>query len=122
MGSNPIARSPLKKRVAQWYADFVALDENGRSPTTPKPALHAADPNLTVVVLAAKYLTSARGYYRKHGQPTKQVGWIQNTCKVLANIYGAIPSREFVPKRFQDLPRRLVAGGKSSANWISCKS
>jgi len=87
--------------VAEWL-------QQGR-----RPAAAAAVEPITVVVLCARYLRFAQGYYRKDGQETRTVPGIKCAIKYLRDWYGRTPAAEFGPLALKTVQQRMIDDGHS---------
>lgn len=92
------SRLEYDRLVSEWLA-------RGRSPV--QVAQEEAG-DLTTVELIARYVKFARGYYRKDGEVTSEVGSILSAAKVLKDLYGRDPVNSFGPLKLQALQQAMI--------------
>src|SRR6516165_3848593 len=78
------SRAEYNRIIAEWLA------EGGGSPPPRAGSSSASRPaaDLTVCELIRDYWAFARGYYRKNGEPTSEVGLIKLAMGPLRQLYG----------------------------------
>jgi integrase len=67
---------------------------------------------LRVGELVLLFLEFAKGHYRKHGEPTSELGWIESACRYLMPDRG-LRVADFGPRRLKSARERMVAAGLS---------
>jgi integrase len=103
------SRAEYARVIAEWEA-------NGRR--LPRPA--DAGPELSVNELILSYWRFAEGYYRKNGQPTKQLDRVQRSLRPVRELYGHTPARDFGPKALKAVRERMVQAGWRRGYVNSC--
>jgi hypothetical protein len=93
------SRAEYDRLVGEWMA-------RGRH----APADESTD-SITVVEIAAAYLKHARHYYRKHGQPTREIGCLEESIKVLRPLYGRSAAVDFGPVALRVVREAMIAKG-----------
>ena len=91
--------------IAEWLIQ-------GRSAPQPKVE------EITVTILAARYLRYAKGYYLKDGKCTRVVPAIKQSIKYLRDWYGASPASEFGPLALKAVRQKMIDDGLSR-NYIN---
>jgi hypothetical protein len=92
-------------------ADWVANGQKVPPTVPPKVAEQAgageptAPGDITINELAEAYLTYARGYYRKNGEPTFEITDICLSIRALRERFGTLPVRDFGPLRSRPFAR-----------------
>jgi hypothetical protein len=64
-----------------------------------------------VVEVISRYLTFARGYYRRNGKPSRYVEDIKPTLKMLRETYGRTAAIEFGPLALKSLRHKMIRKG-----------
>lgn len=78
---------------------------------TPPPRASAAsapDSDLTIVELIRAYWRHAEVYYRKNGQPTREVGMIKLAMQPLGRLYGDTPAKDFGPLQLKAIRQAMI--------------
>lgn len=99
---SPAAQREYERLLSEWL-------HNGRSlPTDP------SDPQESYRVddLIADYWTYVQSYYRKHGEPTREVVNIRYALKPLQALYGDTEASGFGPLALQAVRDHLVREGR----------
>ena len=91
--------------IAEWLIQ-------GRSAPQPKVE------EITVTILAARYLRYAKGYYLKDGKCTRVVPAIKQSIKYLRDWYGVSPASEFGPLALKAVRQKMIDDGLSR-NYIN---
>jgi integrase len=100
------SRAAYDRFVAEWLA-------NGRRAPEPTPATAAPGDALTIDEVIVRYLSFARGYYRKAGRETPEVRNIKEALRPLQTLYGSLPAAGFGPLDLKTVRARMVADGVS---------
>jgi integrase len=94
------------------YAELIARLEAGGA--TPRPAA------LTVVQLVARYDDFAESYYRKSGEPTRQIERVRRSLGVAVKLYGSTPAAGFGPVALAACREHMVGLGWSRKHVNAC--
>lgn len=94
---SPESRAAYERLIAEWLA-------SGRSPVQPAPGL-------TVQEVLAAYWEHAEGYYRKNGEPTKQLDHVKRALAPARRLYGGTPAAEFGPAKLKACRQEMVRKG-----------
>src|SRR5690606_5481875 len=82
------SKGEYDRLIAEWIS-------NGRQS-------FAADAGLSVAELIQRYRKHCEGYYRgADGKQTCEVENVRKACRVLRNLYGDTPAKEFGPLSLQ---------------------
>jgi integrase len=92
------SRLEYDRLVSEWLA-------RGRCPV--QDAQEEAG-EITIVELIARYVKFAKGYYRKDGAVTSEVGSILSAAKLLKDLYGREPVNSFGPLKLQALQQAMI--------------
>lgn len=68
---------------------------------------------ITVVELLAVYKRFAESYYRKNGEPTREVGCIVEAARFVTKLYSRTPASEFGPLSLQVVQTKMTEAGLS---------
>ncbi|MEX2174602.1 MAG: site-specific integrase [Pirellulaceae bacterium] len=101
-----VALAEYDRLVAEWLA-------RGRRATT---ADVDREGDLTLVELAARYKTFAKGYYRKNGKVTSEVDAFLSVAKVLTGMYGRESANDFGPLKLQAVQQAMIRLGWTRRN------
>jgi integrase len=102
------SRVEYARVLAEWEA-------NGRRLPTA-----AAAPDLTVNEVMLAYWFFAEGYYRKNGEPTKQLYRVQQSLKPVREVYGHTPVKDFGPLALKAVREWMVRAGWTRGYINSC--
>ena len=92
------SRREYDRLVAEWM-------QNGRQ----LPLESACD--LTVSEVCASYWRFAQSYYRKNGQPTREVGIVAESIRFVRHLYGNTNAVNFGPLALKTVRSRMVDYG-----------
>jgi len=90
-----VSKAEYDRLIAEWLAA-------GRR------SLEVADESLTVDEVLAAYWRYAKGYYRKNGEPTKELDNIRYALRPLQELYGHTPARKLGPKALQTIRQGMI--------------
>jgi hypothetical protein len=65
----------------------------------------------TVAEIALRFWEYAKGYYRKNGEPTSELGEYRLTIRQRRESYGSTPAAEFGPVKFKKVRQAMIEGG-----------
>ena len=60
-----------------------------------------------------RYWEYAKGYYRKNGEPTREISALKSALRPVRELYGSHPAREFGPLALETVRQRMIALGWS---------
>src|SRR5689334_13959904 len=86
--------------VSEWLASGRRL-----------PGIAVAGPDYTIADLVADFWVHAEGYYKKDGQPTRELANIRSAMKPLLEVYGRTPAADFGPLALKALREKMVLSG-----------
>ena len=81
--------------------------QNGRKIETPDVS------EVTIAELLVAFLTWARGYYNKNGEPTSEVRDIELSLRSLRELYARTPCSDFGPIALKAVRQRMIDAGLS---------
>ncbi len=84
--------------------------ERGRS-LKPLESAPQGRQSKAVVEIIAAYLRYADEYYRKNGEPTREIGCIREAAKVLKRLYGRTDADQFGPVALQAVRSEMISLG-----------
>ncbi|MCZ6698150.1 MAG: recombinase XerD, partial [Planctomycetota bacterium] len=90
------SRGRYKQLIAEWLA-------NCKQPGNPEGEF-----DLTITELIVRYWRHASRYYRKHGQPTKELEAIRASFRPLRELYGRSPSATFGPLKLKTVRKDMI--------------
>ncbi len=99
---SPQAEERYRRVVAEYLA-------HGRLPAASATAGSSDGPLVNELILA--YGRHAKGYYRKDGKETSQLGLIKGVLRLLREHYGLTPTAEFDAARLEAIREMLVRSG-----------
>jgi integrase len=67
--------------------------------------------DITIAEILVRYLVHVANYYRKNGEPTKQVALIKRACRILREKYGTLEACQFGPLALKQLREAYVGQG-----------
>jgi integrase len=102
------SRLEYARVIAEWEA-------NGRRLPV---AVAAADLSVNEMILG--YWRFAEGYYRKNGQPTKQLDRVKRALKPVKELYGHTAAKDFGPLALKAVRERMVKGDWTRGYVNSC--
>lgn len=94
------AMAEYDRLVAEWLARSRRAKES-----------IAEQGGITVVRLCVCYMKHCRGYYRKDGKLTSEVGAVRSAVKVLQQLYGREPVAEFDTLKLQAVQQAMIRLG-----------
>jgi integrase len=94
-----VSKAEYDRVVAEWLA-------RGRRPLVDQEDAGAGE--ITIIELVAAYVRYAKGYYRKGGKITTEIGAILNAVKLLNSMYGRESVNEFGPLKLQAVQQAMV--------------
>jgi len=90
------SRSEYDRLIAEWLG-------NGRR--------LAGSPDLTITELMVGYVEFVDGYYLKNGEPTSEASLIRYALRVLKQLYGHTPAKDFGPKALKTVRNAYIESG-----------
>src|SRR4051812_46779668 len=90
----PSIRAEYEELISVWLANGRTLPEE------------AADPTVNDIVLA--YDKFAEGHYDREGKENTQLVMIGDALRVVKNLFGRTPAREFGPKKLKQVQQAMV--------------
>ena len=69
--------------------------------------------DLMVAELLLRYWQHAQDYYRKNGEPTREISALKSALRPVRELYGIHPAREFGPLALEAVRQRMIARGWS---------
>jgi integrase len=100
-----VALAEYDRQIAEWLA-------RGRRPKSDETDVV----EITVVELIAAYKRFAEHYYRKNGKQTSEVYSILSAVRVVKQLYGREPAREFGPLKLQAVQQAMIRLGWNRAS------
>lgn len=100
------SRAEYDRLIAEWLA-------NGR-----RVPVSSGPPEISIVELLVRYLTFAREYYSRDGNPTSEYVDMQSISKRLRHLYGTTRVVDFGPLSLKAVRQALVDEQHSRA-WIN---
>ncbi|HLA84473.1 MAG TPA: hypothetical protein VJL29_06740 [Thermoguttaceae bacterium] len=91
------SRCEYNRLIGQWLASGRVAPSDGVGPS--------------VAEILAAYLRFAKGYYRKNGEPTSELSEYRQTIRLVRQIYGMTPAKDFGPLALKALRERMIAAG-----------
>ena len=91
-----VSRDEYDRLIGEWLA-------NGRRLPAPVESV-----DITVTELVAGYWAFAQSYYVKDGQPSGQLPGIKVTLRMVREVYGRTPARNFGPLALKALQERMI--------------
>ena len=104
---SPESRARYDAVIAEWLAA-------GRA----EPAPAGITP--TVTKLVELYLTHARGYYVKNGEPTSQLERVQRSLAVATALYGDLRADQFGPAKLKAVRQVMIDKGWTRTHINHC--
>jgi integrase len=96
---SPESIAEYQRRISEW------LINGGRSP--------GRSSDLTINEMLLAYLRFADGYYRKHGEPTKEPALLRLSFRTLRQLYGDTLASEFGPLALKATRQAMIDAGLS---------
>lgn len=96
---SPDSHAEYERIIAKWLLSEVVIPKE-----TSK---------LTVIELMAGYLQHAKGYYVKHGEPTREFELIAEVFRPVRRLYGTSLATDFGPKALKCVRQALIEHGLS---------
>ncbi len=87
------------------YARLIAERNVGAQPALPRA-------DLSVTELVARYWEWASGYYVKNGRPTGQLPKLQQSIRILRELYGSTPATLFGPLAMRAVQKYCSQSGR----------
>ncbi|MBN9518160.1 hypothetical protein J0H58_06530 [bacterium] len=115
--NSPESRTEYNRIVAELASTAVA------SAVTPAsaPPVAPATPDVSVNELLLGFLVHADKHYRRaDGTPTNELPQFRQTFRLVRELYGHIPAREFGPKALKAVRQKMVES--PSPAWISAST
>ena len=76
----------------------------------------AADPGLSVSEICLSFWSHAQTHYIKNGKPTSEIHCYRSCLKVLRELYGMIPAKDFGPLALKAVRAQMVELGWARTN------
>jgi len=102
------SRMEYARVIAEWEASGRSMPESSLTP------------DLTVHELMIAYWRFAEGYYRKNGEPTKQLYRVKMSLSPVKTIYGHTPAKDFGPLALKAVREWMIAQGWTRGFVNSC--
>ena len=96
------AEAEYQRVVGEWLAC------NGRLPAT---RAQTDKPELTISEMLSAFLDYAKQYYRRDGQPTKEVERLKMAMRFVAQRYGHTPASQFGPLALKAVRHQMIEKG-----------
>ncbi len=96
---SPGSRAKYDRLIATWLANDRRLPE-----TQP-------DGVITVGAVLVAFMEHALVYYRKNGEPTKEVASFREALRPLRQLFSTLPAREFGPLRLKAVREKMIEAG-----------
>lgn len=97
------SKEKYRRLVAEWLASPAETTVNASSRPLPSP--------ISVNELLLQYWEFAEQYYRKDGQPTKELRGVRESIEPLADLYGLTPANDFGPKSLKAVRQHMIERG-----------
>jgi hypothetical protein len=68
---------------------------------------NASSPKTVAEVMVA-FVRHARGYYRKHGKPTREFEQIVEACRFIKPLYSRCPATDFGPQALKIVRQAMI--------------
>ena len=107
---SPESREKYARLIAEYYSAA-----GNRSDLTQRQSLSIPKiPTISVNEVILKYVLFARTYYRKDGEPSREIANIQDATKPLQELFGLTVANDFGPRSLKLVQEHLVRQGKLS--------
>lgn len=103
------------------YGELVARLASGQTPvdpfrgTLPRNGTEA-DPGPTVNEIALSFMRHAELHYIKNGKPTSEIPCYRSCLRILCELYGTIPAKDFGPLSLKAVRVKMVDIGWARSN------
>ena len=95
------------------YGELIARLSSGLPPIDPmgKPRICSTDdtgPSVGELILA--FMMHAKKHYVKNGKPTSEIHCYQSCLRILRELYGMLPAKDFGPLALKGVRTKMVSG------------
>ncbi len=90
------------------YARLISEHSLAEKRSSGAPPPNSRFPDLTIAELLLRYLEFAQQYYRKNGNPTKELVCMREAMGHIRALYDRLPAQEFGPLKLKAVRRHMI--------------